>query len=153
MTTRVLVASLLLAAACGGSKHPSNTVGNTGGTGTPGLADGGYACEFLLDGNAMGPHHCTVTGGKLDKTTGFEPFSGTLSGDSTTVHVDAQIGCHELSVKCHQPFSLTLTHGEGGIWRGAVENKDGSDWWLNKAQFEIGPEGSLGGETYGGPID
>jgi hypothetical protein len=145
---RTLLLSLLGLAACGGAKH-AGTVSNAVPTGPSPLADGSYACEFVVDGTAMGPHHCQVTHGKLDKTSGMEPFTGTVTGTSDQVRVDAAIGCTPMSVKCHQPFTLTLAPTTGGIWRGKVETSATGDWFLRDQQFEIGPDNSLGGEGYG----
>jgi hypothetical protein len=150
---RLVVTATLALTACGGVRAVP-AIGNDPPAATPrvsALPDGAYACEFVLHGGGIGPHHCEVSGGALVKTTGFEPFTGTISGSATRVRVDAVIGCHALSMKCHQPFALTLTPvvGEPGVWRGAVESKDGPGWWLHGQQFELGPLGAFGGASYG----
>ncbi|MCE9574845.1 MAG: hypothetical protein K8W52_16970 [Deltaproteobacteria bacterium] len=150
-----LAVALLALAACGGAK-PAPSLGNEAPkpAGDSPLAAGSYACEFVFDGGALGPHHCQVEGSTLTKTSGMEPFTGAITGTASEVHVDGQIGCVEgLSSPCHQAFEVTLTPAGGGVWRGKVTAKGNDQWWINNAQFELGPDGSFGGEGYGGDVE
>lgn len=158
MIAPVRFASLALSltlVACGGAKT-APTLGNEAAKpagGAP-LADGSYACEFVFEGGALGPHHCQVEGSTLSKTSGMEPFTGTIAGTASEIHVDAVIGCVEgLSMPCHQAFDLTLTPAGAGVWRGTATAKGNDQWWLHNVKFEIGPDGSFGGEGYGGDVE
>jgi len=151
--TGSLITATLLLVACGGKKSETGTLANTGNgrvmAGAGPLASGSYACEFVVEGGALGPHHCEIEGAHLSKLSGMEPFSGELAQDGATVKITAEIGCTDLTVKCQAPFTVELQATDtAGVWRGPVHGEAG--WWLDGAQFEIGPDRSLGGAGYGG---
>ncbi len=155
VTVAAIVPLLLssLAISCGGKAPPAagGPVANTGGE-TDTVPAGIHACQFVLEGNAYGPHRCDVAAGtpiKIDKVSGMEPFSGTITKAAAGLELTAAIGCGDMSVACHQAFTVVLIK-DGDTWRGPVVASGGEPgWWLAGATFELVDSAGYGGATYG----
>jgi len=145
------VGLVALLAACGGKAAPAGTVGNAS-TAASVVPAGVHACQFIVDGQAYGPHRCDVTPGatlKLDKVSGMEQFSATLAESPDGLTLTGEIACTDMTTGCHQAFTAVLKK-EADAWRGAVTAVGGAaDWWLAGATFELTDAAGYGGATYG----
>jgi hypothetical protein len=153
-----LALSLLLA--CGGKAAPrGEPVGNTVVAGSAAAAEpspvpvGIHGCQFIVDNQPYGPHRCDVGGAggsTLEKVSGMETFTATLSEKQDELVVTGTMGCGDMVTACHQTFTATL-HKENGAWKGPVVSEEGKpDWWLNGATFELDDDTGYGGARYGG---
>lgn len=146
----VLVSSLLLAGVAGCSKSsPAAAPSNSAGGG--GLVDGIHGCQFIVGGDAYGPHRCDVGSGGLDKRSGLELFSGKLTPSGDGLRLDGTMACGDLSTSCDRTFTVELRR-DGGVWRGPVVPAPGPESWLldGGTLFEIDAADGYGGDGYGG---
>lgn len=147
----VLPVSILAAALAGCTAKSSTPTApnNTSGAASP-IADGIHGCQFLVGGDAYGPHRCDVAGASLDKRSGMEMFTGTLTPGADGPRLDATMGCGDMSTECGRTFSVELRR-DGGTWRGAVVAAPGPEsWLLDGSSFEIDDAAGYGGDGYGG---
>ncbi len=145
-----IISTLLIAglASCG-KPAPATGPSNTTGAGA-GLADGIHACQFIVGGDAYGPHRCDVNGGSLDKRSGLEHFTGTLRPGAEGPRLEATMACGDLSSECGRTFTVDLRR-DGGVWRGPVVAAPGPEsWLLDGSAFEIDDAAGYGGDSYGG---
>lgn len=153
----ISLGALLALASCGGKSPPP--AGGGGGGDDPGgrmaakIPDGIHGCTFKDDeGFEYGPHRCDVVAGeprRLEKKSGMELFSGTMSESAEGIVVDGRGVCGEMSEGCDIAFTIKLTR-EGGTWSGPVVVAEGARWWLDGATFSITDAADYGGDTYGG---
>ena len=146
-----LVSMLFFAGVASCSKStPTTAPSNSGGGAT--IADGIHGCQFIVGGDAYGPHRCDVGGGSLEKRSGMELFSGTLTPGADGPRLDARMSsCGDQSVPCERSFSVELRR-DGAVWRGPVVPAPGPESWLldGGTLFEIDDAAGYGGDGYGG---
>ena len=147
---KLTTASTLLAGLASCAKPaPATGPSNTGG-GTATIADGIHGCQFIVGGDAYGPHRCDVTGGAIAKRSGMEHFSGTLSAGDEGPRLEATMACGDLSSACDRTFTVELRR-DGGVWRGPIVAAPGPEsWLLDGSSFEIDDAAGYGGAGYGG---
>lgn len=147
-----LVSTLLLAGLASCSKStPATAPSNSTGAGAT-IADGIHGCQFIVGGDAYGPHRCDVGSGGLEKRSGMELFSGTLTPGVDGPRLDATMSsCGDQSVACERAFSVELRR-DGAVWRGPVVAAPGPESWLldGGTLFELDDAAGYGGDSYGG---
>ncbi len=152
-SSALALALAALLASCGGRSTGPASVGNAAAaTGDVPVTAGIHACQFVVDGEAYGPHRCDVVPGpltQLDKRSGWE-FTGTLAGVGGAIRLTGETGCSYEPDGCRQAFSVDLRH-DGATWRGPVVT-DAVDpaWFLKGSSFELTDEAGYGGTPYGG---
>jgi hypothetical protein len=127
---------------CGGKANPASSGGATApAPSAASIPDGIHGCTFTdTDGYTYGPHRCDVAEGTIEKLSGMELFTGTLTPSGDGVLLEG-LGA--------APFTIELKR-EGAGWRGPVVLGKGGEWWLAGATFEITHDAGYGGDTYGG---
>ncbi len=144
--------SLLLAGLASCTKPAATTTGpsNTPAAGGTAITEGIHGCQFIVGGDAYGPHRCDVTATTIEKRSGMEPFTGTLTPGADGPRLDATMGCGDMSTSCDRTFSVELRR-DGAVWRGPVVAGPGPEsWLLDGSSFEIDDAAGYGGDGYGG---
>ena len=143
MNRTVLLGSFLLAlGACGGKSAPATS----GPAATAAIAEGNHMCRFIIEGQPWNEHRCQVTGGSLNKLSGWEQFDASFAVKGDQLEVQGNGGS---DADRSTPFSMTLTR-DGGSWKGTVVPAGPTEWWPANAVFEIVDATGYGGNAYGG---
>ena len=103
-------------------------------------------CRFIIDGTPWNEHRCEVTGGSLNKLSGWEQFDASFTANGESIDVQGSGGS---DADRGTAFTMTLTR-EGTSWKGTVVPAGDTEWWPANALFEIVDEPGYGGATYGG---
>jgi hypothetical protein len=144
MNQTILLASfVLLLGACGGK--PAST-GTGPAAAAAAIPEGNHMCRFIIGGQPWNEHRCQVTGGSLNKLSGWEQFDASFAVRGDTLEVQGNGGS---DADRGTPFTMTLTR-DGGSWKGTLVPAGATEWWPANSTFEIVNDPGYGGDTYGG---